>query len=86
MDNNPHSISEAEWKEIVSVQAIRDAWDLETDSDPLEFASRVYGARFNFISGGPGYVGDLYVIQGDAITEVPPVVLKRDHTGHLTTC
>jgi hypothetical protein len=58
MDNNPHPIKENEWKEIVAVPAVRAAWGLDDDVEPLEFASVVYGARFNFISSGPGYVGD----------------------------
>ena len=44
------------------------------------------GARFNFESGGPGYFGDLYVLQGDAITEAKPMVLRRDGAGHLIAC
>ena len=65
---------------------VRDAWGLEDDPDPGEFASRVYGAKFDFMSGGPGYVGDIYVLQGDALSEVPPLVLKRDPEGHLIVC
>jgi len=86
MDNRPKTVSEAEWKEIVSLAAVREAWGLEDDPDPFEFASRVYGARFNFVSGGPGYVGDVYILQGDALTEVPPIVLRRDRDGQLIVC
>jgi len=86
MDNQPHIITKDEWKEIVSLPAIRETWGLEDDVDPLEFESTVYGAKFNFVSGGPGYVGDVYVIQGDALTEVPPMVLKRDREGRLVVC
>jgi hypothetical protein len=86
MDNQPKAISETEWNEIVSLDAVRDAWGLEDDPDPSEFASRVYGVRFNFVSGGPGYVGDIYVLQGDALTEVPPMVLRRDRHGKLMAC
>lgn len=83
MNNDPHPITEAEWKEIVALTAVRKAWGLEDDADPEEFASIVYAAKFNFISGGPGYVGDLYILQGDAITEVGPMVLRRDRGGRL---
>jgi hypothetical protein len=86
MDNNPHPISAAEWEEIVRVPGVREAWGLEPDPDPLDFASIVYGAKFNFISGGPGYVGDLYLLQGDAITEVPPMIVRRDPEGRLFVC
>jgi hypothetical protein len=86
MDNRPKVISEVEWKEISSLAAVREAWGLEDASDPLEFASLVYGAKFDFVSGGPGYVGDIYVLQGDALTEVPPMVLRRDTAGQLIVC
>lgn len=86
MDNRPHALTQEEWKEIVGVQAVRDAWGLDDDTDPLEFASVVYGARFNFVQGGPGYVGDLYVLQGDAISETKPMTLKRDGRGTLMVC
>jgi len=86
MDNNPHPLTAAEWQEIVRLPAVREVWGLEESADPEEFASTVYGARFDFFSGGPGYVGDLYVLQGDAITEVQPLVLRRDRTGRLIVC
>jgi len=83
MNNNPQPITESEWKELVAVPAIREAWGLDDDADPQEFASIVYGAKFHFVSGGPGYVGDLFIIQGDAIAETKPMVLRRDQLGRL---
>ncbi len=83
---DPHKITEKEWKEIVALPAVREAWGLEDDVDSSEFASRVYGVRFNFVSGGPGYVGDLYILQGDALSEARPMVLRRDHQDHLMVC
>lgn len=82
-DMKPHPITPAEWKEIVAIPDIRDMWGVEDDIAPDEFESRVYGARFNFISGGPGYVGDLFILQGDALNDAAPVVLKRDSKGKL---
>ena len=85
-DRNPHLITEAEWRELAAVPAIRDAWGLEDDADSLELASLVYGAKFNFISGSPGYVGELYILQGDALTEAGPIVARRDKAGRLLVC
>jgi hypothetical protein len=85
-DQNPRQITDLEWQEIAAVPAVREAWGLADDVTPPEFASIVYGARFNFLSGGPGYSGDLFVLQGDAITEAPPMVLRRDRDGHLIVC
>ncbi len=44
---------------------------------PEQFASRVYGVKFHFVSGGPGYVGDLFILQGDALSESAPIALIR---------
>jgi hypothetical protein len=76
-DLNPHSLSPKEWEEIVQVPRVREAWGL-TDEDAKEFPAHVYAAKFNFSSGSPGYVGDLYILQGDALTDFPPIVLRRD--------
>jgi hypothetical protein len=86
LDNNPKELTNKEWKEIVNLQAVRDAWGLDDDQDAIEFASMVYAAKFNYVSAGPGYVGDLYVLQGDALTEVSPMVLRRDKDDHLIVC
>jgi hypothetical protein len=85
-DRNPYTITEAEWREIAAVPEVRDAWGMDEDADPLELASYIYGARFNFISGSPGYVGDIYVLQGDALSDVGPMVLRRDSNGRLIVC
>lgn len=74
----------AEWKELGSVLVVRESWGLEDDEDPLDLASLAYGAKFNFVSGSPGYVGDLYILGGDSIGE--PMVLRRDKDGHLIVC
>ena len=43
----------------------------------------MYAAKFDFFSGSPGYVGDLYILQGDALTGYPPIVLRRGDDGTL---
>jgi len=83
---NPQTITDTEWKEIAALPSVRGAWGLEDDADPLEFASTVYGAKFHFVAGSPGYIGDVYILQGDALVEVPPMVLRRDREGHLIVC
>lgn len=86
IDLNPHKITKGEWKEIAMLPAVREVWGLGDDIDVLDFASKVYGARFNFISGGPGYVGDLFILQGDALSEARPMLLRRDQKGQLMVC
>lgn len=79
----PYSLSQEEWEQVIAVPAVREAWGLEDDVSPSYFAWTVYGVKFNFFSGSPGYVGDLYILQGDALTGDPPMVLRRDGDGTL---
>lgn len=80
---SPQPISLEEWREIIAVPAVREAWGLEDDVRPSDFAGSVYAAKFDFFSGSPGYVGDLYILQGDALTGDPPMVLRRAGDGTL---
>ena len=73
----PQEISMAEWQEIMRLPEIRDSWGIEDDETAEQFASVVYGAKFDFVSGGPGYSGDLYILHGDALTGDAPMVLIR---------
>ncbi len=83
MDQNPYPVTASEWREILSVSEVREAWQLQDDSTPEEFASLVYAAKFHFVSGSPGYVGDLYILQGDHLTDAVPMELIRDKDGRL---
>jgi hypothetical protein len=83
-DTKPFPLTPAEWKEIMTVEVIRESWGIEDDTSPDKFASQVYAAKYNFVSGSPGYVGDLFVLQGDVLTGDHPFVLYRDRTGKLT--
>ena len=83
-DPNPHKLTAAEWQELGSLPVIRESWGLDDDQSPFELALLAYGAKFNFVSGMPGYVGDLYILQGDALGE--PMVLHRDKDGKLIVC
>lgn len=86
-DLNPYKITENEWKEIVALPEVREAWGLDDDIHPEEFASRNnYGVKFDFVSGGPGYVGDLFILQGDALSDGGLMLLRRDREGHLIIC
>lgn len=71
--NDPRPLRREEWEEIAALEFVRDSWGL----DPLfgslgeQLSLFAYGARYDFASGGPGYVGDLYTIQGDAFGDAP---------------
>ena len=81
-DTKPYPISEKDWAEIIKLPAIREAWGL-SDESPSDFAASVYGVKFKFVSGSPGYVGDLFLLHGDALTGYPPLVWTRGDNGQL---
>jgi hypothetical protein len=62
---------------------VREMWALRDDTTLDEFSSLVYGVKFHFVSGSPGYVGDLFILQGDHLTGAPPLVLRRDKNGEF---
>jgi hypothetical protein len=76
--NKPLEISMSEWQEIIQVPEVREYWGL-TNESAQEFAANVYGVKFHFVSGSPGYVGDLFILQGDALTDTPPMLLSRNN-------
>jgi len=82
-DTQPHPLTPAEWKEIMAIPAVRELWGIKDDVASAEFAAQVYAAKFNFVSGSPGYVGEFFVLQGDVLTGDPPMVLRRDDKGRL---
>lgn len=79
----PYPLSQEEWEQVITVPAVREAWGLEDDVTASDFAGTVYDVKFKFFSGSPGYVGDLFILQGDALTGDPPMVLRRANDGTL---
>jgi hypothetical protein len=73
-DTKPHQLTPAELKEIMTFPPIREMWGIEDEMTPVEFESIIYAARFNYFSGGPGYVGDLFILQGDVLGHCCPAI------------
>ena len=82
-DMKPHELNPTELKEIMTIPIVRESWGIHENTSPAEFASMVYAAKFHFVSGGPGHVGDIFILQGDVLTGEPPVVLYRGPDGQL---
>ncbi len=72
-------LSDGEWREIVAIPEVREGWGLEEDASADEFKSLVYGVKFDYITGSPGYAGKLYLIQGDCLQ--PPLAFIRKNGG-----
>jgi hypothetical protein len=80
-DNRPQEISIDEWVEICHVREVREAWGLHLET-AAEFADMVYGVKFDFHSGGPGYCGPLFIIIGDGM-EAPMMLTREGGKGRL---
>lgn len=73
--HTPQALSIEEWKEVMEVPEVRESWGLSPDEIIEVFASMVYAAKFDFVSGTPGYAGDLFILCGDSLGE--PLTLIR---------
>lgn len=76
-NHEPIRLSNSEWREIVAIPEVREGWGLADDVSVDVFRSLVYGAKFDYITGGPGYFGDLYIVQGDSLQ--PPLAFIRQN-------
>ena len=77
-NTQPFVLTRSEWDEIGAMKTIRKAWGVAPGEDFATFAKdNIYAAKFHFIAGSPGYCGDLFILQGDALTEDAPVMLTR---------
>jgi hypothetical protein len=76
MDTKPKALTSKEIKEIAGMDAIRQMWGAESVAEMEEMLdTQVYAVKFTYQSGGPGYIGDLYILVGDTPDE--PVRLIR---------
>jgi hypothetical protein len=84
-DMEPHALTPDEWRESADFKPVQEIWGFDA-SDPdavADFSHSTYAVKFHFFSGRPGYVGDLFILNGDALTGSPPVMLTRDEGGQL---
>ena len=83
MDNRPQALTSEEMTEIAAFGPIREMWGEESAEEMRDILENIYCVKFNFMSGSPGYHGDLIIIQGDALSDALPVSLTRDRDGKL---
>lgn len=76
-NHEPMQLSDAEWREIIAIPEVREGWGLADDASVDDFKSMVYGVKFDYITGGPGYFGDLYIVQDDALQS--PLAFVREN-------
>lgn len=85
MDNKPKALTKDEIKEIAAIEDIQQMWGSKNASEMEEtLDAMVYVVKFDFHSGGPGYVGDYFILQGDALG-VKALELIRNENGAIVT-
>ena len=83
MDNKPIVLTREEMKEIASIEAIQQSWGAEDAAEMEEILDgTVYAVKFNFQAGGPGYVGEYFILAGDALGE-PFQLIRENGNGKL---
>jgi hypothetical protein len=84
MDNKPNALSPDEIKEIAAMKDIRQMWGAENAAEMEEMLeATVYAVKFHFVSGSPGYVGDYFILAGDALGEPIQLIRKDGKLGFL---
>lgn len=63
---------------------VQEGWGLDPDATVAEFCSMVYGVKFDFMSGSPGYCGDLYIIQSDCL-QAPLQIIRVNGKLEITS-
>jgi hypothetical protein len=79
MNNKPISLTPEEMKEIAEIEDIREMWGANSIADMERILDQeAYAVKFNYHSGSPGYVGDYFILQGDALGEAIELFRGKD--------
>ena len=79
MDNKPKALSRKEIKEIAAIEDIQQMWGAENAAEMEEMLdTTVYAVKLDYHSGSPGYVGDYFILQGDALGEALELVRNKE--------
>jgi hypothetical protein len=79
MNNKPMALTSKEIKEMAAIEDIQQMWGAENAAEMEEtLDTTVYAVKFDYMSGSPGYVGDYFILQGDALGEALELVRNKD--------
>jgi hypothetical protein len=79
MNNKPSALTSQEIKEIGAIEDIQQMWGAENAAEMEELLNNtVYAVKFDYQSGSPGYVGDYFILQGDALGEALELIRNKD--------
>jgi hypothetical protein len=79
MDNKPIALTSDDIKEIAAMEDIQQCWGADNADEMAQLLNEeVYAVKFNYHSSSPGYVGDYFILQGDALGEAIELVRGPD--------
>lgn len=77
------ALTDAEREEIAKLDWVRQQWGEDSEAEFFKMlAATIYAVKFDYVSGSPGYCGDYFILQGDALGE-NPIQLVRNREGNL---
>lgn len=71
-----------DWADLAGNPTVRHAWGLADDERGEDLAAVCDNAKFDFVTGGPGWAGELIMLHDDAFGG-PPFVFARSPGGTL---
>lgn len=77
MKTTPRAISPKELRLIAAIPDVRDLWGMETAEDVKQFVAAAQGAVIPYVSDGPEYAGELFVLLGGTVATPPTVIGRR---------
>ena len=84
MNNRPREVSASELREMAVAPApMWERWGCQNAEEMLDVIKEGYCVKFDFMNGGPGYVGDLFIFQGACLGDAHPVEFTRGRDGKL---
>ena len=79
MTKQPLALTNEDFKELAAHPGLYPMWGATNAEEMEAILRQSYAVKFDFVSGCPGYVGDLFIIHGDALDgDMPPVRLYRN--------
>jgi len=82
IDNKPKALTHEEIREIAALEDIRQDWGANTEQEMAQLLDAdICAVKFPYyLTDGPGYGGELFLLMGGAL-EAPLMLIRRN--GHL---
>jgi hypothetical protein len=79
-ENEPYKLKLQEWKDIMQVPEVREVFNIDQETDVINFRSENYAARFSVCIGLSFKLRNVYVLFG---YHIKPIFMRRNKFGEL---